>query len=183
MGWLRLVGSLKFKVSFAKEPYKRDDILQKRLITLRSLLIVATSYQCSTDHLPVFMYTHVIIAVYMCIHCVLPCENMYVSIHVYIHTHIITREHNSEATHKTASVPRTVSCIYTYVCLCYYMYRYAFIACFCVAYTYTLHTHYNTDAQEQSHTQDCQRSTEHWYGVASVSMLLQIIGLFYKRAL
>ena len=42
MGWLRLVGSLKCWVSFAKEPYKRDDILQKRPITLRSLLIVAT---------------------------------------------------------------------------------------------------------------------------------------------
>ena len=27
MGWLRLVGSLKTKVSFAKEPYKRDCIL------------------------------------------------------------------------------------------------------------------------------------------------------------
>ena len=27
---------------FAKEPYKRDDILQKRRIILRSLLIVAT---------------------------------------------------------------------------------------------------------------------------------------------
>ena len=42
MGLLRLVGSLKVKVSFAKEPYKRDDILQKRPIILRSLLIVAT---------------------------------------------------------------------------------------------------------------------------------------------
>jgi len=31
-------------VSFAKEPYKRDDILQKRPIILRSLLIVATPY-------------------------------------------------------------------------------------------------------------------------------------------
>ena len=30
MGWLRLVGSLKLYVSFAKEPYKRDDILQNR---------------------------------------------------------------------------------------------------------------------------------------------------------
>jgi len=30
MGWLRLVGSLKLQVSFAKEPYKRDYILQKR---------------------------------------------------------------------------------------------------------------------------------------------------------
>ena len=44
MGWLRLVGSLKVQVSFAKEPYKRDDILQKRHIILRRLLIVATPY-------------------------------------------------------------------------------------------------------------------------------------------
>ena len=42
MGWLRLVGSLKLQVSFAKEPYKRDDILPKRPIILRRLLIVAT---------------------------------------------------------------------------------------------------------------------------------------------
>jgi len=33
---------LKLQVSFAKEPYKRDDILQKRPIIFRSLLIVAT---------------------------------------------------------------------------------------------------------------------------------------------
>ena len=33
MEWLRLVGSkLKLQVSFAKEPYKRDYILQKRPI-------------------------------------------------------------------------------------------------------------------------------------------------------
>ena len=37
MGWLRLVGSLKSLVSFAKEPYKRDDIPQKRPMILRSL--------------------------------------------------------------------------------------------------------------------------------------------------
>jgi len=30
IGWLRLAGSIKLYVSFAKEPYKRDDILQKR---------------------------------------------------------------------------------------------------------------------------------------------------------
>jgi hypothetical protein len=44
MGWLRLVGSLKLQVSFGKEPYKRDYILQKRPTILRSLLIVATPY-------------------------------------------------------------------------------------------------------------------------------------------
>jgi len=32
MGWLRLVGSLQLQVSFAKEPYKGDCILQKRPI-------------------------------------------------------------------------------------------------------------------------------------------------------
>jgi len=44
MGWLRLVGSFKLYVSFAKEPYTRDDIQQKRPIILRSLLIIATPY-------------------------------------------------------------------------------------------------------------------------------------------
>jgi len=44
MGWLRLVGSVKLQVSFAKDPYKRDDILQKRPMILRSLLIVANPY-------------------------------------------------------------------------------------------------------------------------------------------
>jgi len=44
MGWLRLVSSIIVWVSFAKEPYKRDIILQKIPIILRSLLIVATPY-------------------------------------------------------------------------------------------------------------------------------------------
>jgi len=51
MGWLRSVGSLKYEVVFAKEPYKRDDILQKRRTIFRSLLIVATPYtvpHCNT---------------------------------------------------------------------------------------------------------------------------------------
>jgi len=44
MGWLRLVGSIKLYVSFAKEPYKRDDILQKRPVILSILLTVAAPY-------------------------------------------------------------------------------------------------------------------------------------------
>jgi len=36
--------SLKLQVSFAKEPYKRDYILQKRPIISRSLLMVAIAY-------------------------------------------------------------------------------------------------------------------------------------------
>ena len=42
VGWLRLGGSFKLEVSFAKEPYKRDHILKKRPLISRSLLIVAT---------------------------------------------------------------------------------------------------------------------------------------------
>jgi len=45
MGWLRLVRSIKLKVSFAKEPYKREYILQKRPLILSILLTVATPYQ------------------------------------------------------------------------------------------------------------------------------------------
>jgi len=49
MGSLPIVGSLKLQVSFAKEPYKKDDILQKRPMILRSLWIVATPYQTRFD--------------------------------------------------------------------------------------------------------------------------------------
>ena len=42
MGWLRLVGSLKLQVSFAEYPLFYRALLQKRLIILRRLLLVAT---------------------------------------------------------------------------------------------------------------------------------------------
>jgi len=48
MRWLRLVGSLKTYVSFAKVPYKRDYLLRKTPIFLRSLLIIATPYENKT---------------------------------------------------------------------------------------------------------------------------------------
>jgi len=44
MGWLQSVGSIKLQVSFAKEPYKRDDLLQKRPTNLSILLTKATPY-------------------------------------------------------------------------------------------------------------------------------------------
>jgi len=37
MGWLRLVGSFKLQVSFAKEPYKRDYILQNKCALILQL--------------------------------------------------------------------------------------------------------------------------------------------------
>ena len=44
MGRLWWVGLLNLQVSFAKKPYKRDNILQKRPIILSILLTVATPY-------------------------------------------------------------------------------------------------------------------------------------------
>ena len=49
IGLLQVVGCLKFQVSCAKEPYKRDCILQKRPMILRSLPIVATPYIYDCD--------------------------------------------------------------------------------------------------------------------------------------
>jgi len=45
MGWVELVGSIQLYVSFAQEPYKRDNILQKRFRILLILLTVAPPYQ------------------------------------------------------------------------------------------------------------------------------------------
>ena len=76
LGWLRLVRSLKLWGSLAKEPYKRDYILQKRPTILRSLLIVATpafsvSRKCSPyiDMIHMHICTHMYVSythVYMC---------------------------------------------------------------------------------------------------------------------
>ena len=44
MGWHQLVDSLKLQVSFAEYSLFYRDLLQKRPIILRSLLIVATPY-------------------------------------------------------------------------------------------------------------------------------------------
>jgi len=59
IGWLWLVGSLQLYVSFAEEPYKRDDILQKKPIILRSLLIVAILYIHTQTHMHVYIYWYV----------------------------------------------------------------------------------------------------------------------------
>jgi len=59
MRWLRLVGSLKLQVSFAKEPNERDYILQKRPIILRSLLLEATPYPVSFPKEPFVVEAYV----------------------------------------------------------------------------------------------------------------------------
>ena len=67
MGWLRLVGTLKLHVSFAKEPYTRDDILQKRPLILRSLIIVATPYNILPPHTSATLCVAVCCSVLQCV--------------------------------------------------------------------------------------------------------------------
>jgi len=62
MGWLWLVGSIKLYVSFAKKPYKRDDILRKRPMILSILLPVATPYQRVAripKYICIYSYTYI----------------------------------------------------------------------------------------------------------------------------
>jgi len=108
MGWLRLVGSFKIQVSFAKEPYKRDYILQKRPRILRSLLIVATTYlhvlacvkcvclyiyrwrrSCKFPHrtykkmvtVCIYKYVYVYVRAHMCVY--IYVYIIYISVHIF----------------------------------------------------------------------------------------------------
>ena len=58
MGWLRWVGSFKLQVSFAKEPNKRDYILQKSPIISKILLTVATPYDRVMTHELTLLSSH-----------------------------------------------------------------------------------------------------------------------------
>jgi len=101
--WLRLVGSLKLQVSFAKEPYKRDYILRTRPVTLRSLLIcLRTPPSPGLFHPYVYIYN-------ICIYIYL-----YIYIYVHIYTYIRIYMH-------------IFMCIHLYVCTGLYMFK-----CMCV---------------------------------------------------
>jgi len=93
MGQLRWVGSLKLQVSFAKEPCKRDEILQKRLLSCITRQYLALLIH---SHLFVHTYTHTNIHIYTYI---------YTYIHVYTYTHINTHTHTYTHAH-TQSITR-----------------------------------------------------------------------------
>ena len=65
-GWLRWVGSIKLQVSFAKEPYKTDDILQKRPVIF--WIDPTDSSHPICIHPYVFIITHSMCVHYMCVH-------------------------------------------------------------------------------------------------------------------
>jgi len=111
MGWLRLLGSIKLKVSFAKETYKRDYILQKRPIVLSILLTVATRYHWMPDvtivcmyvwmysymnthvliyaltYAPIYIYIYSITECLMCA-CMYECSHIWMYMCVYMHLYM-----------------------------------------------------------------------------------------------
>ena len=59
---------------FAKEPYKRDDILRNRPVILRSLLLVATPYLV---YVPVYLYLCICTFVHVSFICIFLNVPMY----------------------------------------------------------------------------------------------------------
>ena len=82
MGWLRLVGSLKLWVSFAKEPYKRDNILQKKPMILRSVPVEATPYMTKQTYLLYILYIINIQTFFLDWH----CKDTYISIPAFLYS-------------------------------------------------------------------------------------------------
>ena len=108
MRCLRLVGSLKLQVSFAEYSLFYWALFQKRLIILRSILIVATPYTPACHqkvhlhaciHASIHTYIHVRMLPHMhaCTHaCMQACI---VHIHALIHPSVHTHEHINVSTH------------------------------------------------------------------------------------
>ena len=123
MEWLRSVGSLKLYVSFAKAPYKRDDILQKRPVILSIVLTIATPYLLSFPHKRkyqnVYIHTCMYVHIYMCVYiyiCIYMCVCIEVNIKMYRYMH--------ECMYIFICV-----CVYicTFICVCVYIYIYIYV--------------------------------------------------------
>ena len=109
----------KLYVSLANEPYQRDNILPKRPIILRSLLIEATPYLCTSAcmkickgiRIYVYMYVHVYKIICMICGHVYKIISMWIRTFIqmsrlnkhknvmYAHTHTHTHTHTLSLTH------------------------------------------------------------------------------------
>jgi len=116
VGWLRLVGSLKLQVSFAKEPYKRDYVLQTRPMIFWSLLIDGCFHPVLLQSnrisvcVCVCIYIYIYVYMFMCI-----CAHIYIHIYIYICTHIYMYMY-----------------IYTYIYIYIHMHIYVYGSCLSV---------------------------------------------------
>ena len=155
-GWLCLVGSFKLKDSFAKEPYKRDYILQKRPINLRSLLIVATPYQDMSEN-NAAKNRQVSFAEYR-----LFCRSLLQKRPMILGSLLIVATPYPDMSENNAAKNRYNSAAQRLL---------------------THHTHTHRGAHTQRHPYIYVHTSTYTYGAATISRLLKIIGLFCKRAL
>jgi len=98
MGWLRLLGSFKLSFFFAKDPYKRDYILQKRPMILQSLLIEPYHYHVwITEYLEyahqnsffINAYRYIYASVHICIYVSIYMDEIHTYTYMYINMHVI----------------------------------------------------------------------------------------------
>jgi len=82
--WLRLVDSLKTKVSSAKEPYKRDDIMKKRRYYEKETYIFKESTNHSHPARTGTIASSILCVAHMCIH-----VYIYMSAYVYLDVQIL----------------------------------------------------------------------------------------------
>ena len=125
-GWLRLVGSLKLYVSFAKEPYQRYYILQKETYDFKEH--TTCRHPIVREEAPMNLLVKTMSCLFLNVH---TCICMYVWIHrftcIYVYMHLCyTLQHN--ATHcnnallTTASTALLLFLQYLYVGICMYVY-------------------------------------------------------------
>jgi len=95
MGWLRLVGSFKLKVSLAKEPYKRDNTLQNFKEPTNHSHPIRHTYRYRTaqlkrTHTHTHIHTHTHTLTHMC---TLTHTHSLTNTHICTHTHTNTHTH------------------------------------------------------------------------------------------
>jgi len=199
MGWLQLVGSIKLQVSFAKEPYKRDDILQKRPIILSILLTVATPYRIYC----IYWYT---VAITLTFANFVPSKfasdnpglnvlrtgviaesQAHTHTHTYTHTHAHTHIHTCTHTH-THTHTNTHSYTDTHTCKDQYKDQYtqtwfqrAPDWCDCRQTNIHTHTHTHTRTHTQTHTHTHTHThTRVWGGATTIGLRAERRGLLSK---
>ena len=132
MGWLRLIGSLKLQVSSAKEPYKRDYVLQKRPIISRSLLLVATPQLHFLTPI-----SSGVVQMCVCTYVWCVCAHIYmctiVNIHVFTYMYMCNRFPVERC--RSVRVHMYCVCVYVYIYICV-VYTYTYVYIYLYAYAY-----------------------------------------------
>jgi len=168
-GWRRLIGSPKMQIIFLKRASKYRSLWRK--ITYKDKGSYESSPPCSAISLHVHVHTAYVAYIYR-IH-------VHMSLHVHVHTANSAYIYHIHACDKC-------SCKYMYIE--YLLLFLKYVSMNCTTYFHVLCVPacmfpITLPIQTHSHTQYRQLTTRIIYGVALVSRIDKIIGLFCKRAL